>query len=68
MGIQNNIKLSLPLTGHTAHNALPGLVTPDRLQGNHRVFHDPGINPEQLQTLMEGNQKGILGMFNVSPL
>jgi hypothetical protein len=47
MGIQNNIKLSLPLTGHTAHNALPGLVTPDRLQGNHRVFHDPGINPEQ---------------------
>ena len=25
----------------------------------------PGINPEQLQTLMEGNQKGILGMFNV---
>jgi len=25
----------------------------------------PGINPEQLQTLMDGNQKGILGMFNV---
>ena len=25
----------------------------------------PGINPEQLQTLMEGNQKGLLGMFNV---
>jgi preprotein translocase subunit SecY len=25
----------------------------------------PGINPEQLQSLMEGNQKGILGMFNV---
>jgi preprotein translocase subunit SecY len=25
----------------------------------------PGINPEQLQILMEGNQKGILGMFNV---
>ena len=25
----------------------------------------PGINPEQLQSLMEGNQKGIIGMFNV---
>ncbi len=25
----------------------------------------PGIDPQQLQTLMEGNQKGILGMFNV---
>ena len=25
----------------------------------------PGINPEQLQVLMEGNQKGLLGMFNV---
>ena len=25
----------------------------------------PGIDPEQLQTLMEGNQKGLLGMFNV---
>ena len=25
----------------------------------------PGINPEQLQILMEGNQKGLLGMFNV---
>ncbi len=25
----------------------------------------PGINPDQLQTLMEGNQKGLLGMFNV---
>ena len=24
----------------------------------------PGIDPEQLQTLMEGNQKGLLGMFN----
>jgi|TARA_B100001146_G_C16185651_1_gene436692 preprotein translocase subunit SecY len=25
----------------------------------------PGIDPEQLQTLMSGNQKGLLGMFNV---
>jgi len=25
----------------------------------------PGIDPEQLQLLMEGNQKGLLGMFNV---
>ena len=25
----------------------------------------PGIDPEQLQTLMAGNQKGLLGMFNV---
>ncbi len=25
----------------------------------------PGIDPEQLQILMEGNQKGLLGMFNV---
>ncbi|MDB4845824.1 preprotein translocase subunit SecY [Candidatus Pelagibacter sp.] len=25
----------------------------------------PGIDPVQLQTLMEGNQKGLLGMFNV---
>ncbi len=25
----------------------------------------PGIDPAQLQTLMEGNQKGLLGMFNV---
>ena len=25
----------------------------------------PGIDPEQLQTLMEGNQQGLLGMFNV---
>ena len=25
----------------------------------------PGIDPNQLQILMEGNQKGILGMFNV---
>ena len=25
----------------------------------------PGIDPEQLQTLMDGNQKGLLGMFNV---
>ena len=25
----------------------------------------PGIDPNQLQTLMEGNQKGLLGMFNV---
>ena len=25
----------------------------------------PGINPDQLQILMEGNQKGLLGMFNV---
>ena len=25
----------------------------------------PGIDPEQLQTMMEGNQKGLLGMFNV---
>ena len=25
----------------------------------------PGIDPTQLQVLMEGNQKGLLGMFNV---
>ena len=25
----------------------------------------PGIDPAQLQTLMDGNQKGLLGMFNV---
>ena len=25
----------------------------------------PGINPDELQILMEGNQKGLLGMFNV---
>ena len=25
----------------------------------------PGIDPEQLQILMSGNQKGLLGMFNV---
>ena len=25
----------------------------------------PGIDPEQLQTMMESNQKGLLGMFNV---
>ena len=25
----------------------------------------PGIDPEQLQIIMEGNQKGLLGMFNV---
>jgi len=25
----------------------------------------PGIDPEQLQSLMAGNQKGLLGMFNV---
>ena len=25
----------------------------------------PGIDPEQLKNLMEGNQKGLLGMFNV---
>ena len=25
----------------------------------------PGIDPEQLRILMEGNQKGLLGMFNV---
>ena len=25
----------------------------------------PGIDPEQLKTLMDGNQKGLLGMFNV---
>jgi len=25
----------------------------------------PGIDPQQLQILMEGNQKGLLGMFNV---
>ena len=25
----------------------------------------PGIDPAQLQTMMEGNQKGLLGMFNV---
>ena len=25
----------------------------------------PGIDPEQLQVMMEGNQKGLMGMFNV---
>ena len=25
----------------------------------------PGIDPEQLQVMMDGNQKGLLGMFNV---
>ena len=25
----------------------------------------PGIDPEQLKSVMEGNQKGLLGMFNV---
>jgi len=25
----------------------------------------PGIDPNQLQIMMEGNQKGLLGMFNV---
>ena len=25
----------------------------------------PGIDPQQLQLLMDGNQKGLLGMFNV---
>ena len=25
----------------------------------------PGIDPEQLQMMMQGNQKGLLGMFNV---
>ena len=25
----------------------------------------PGVNPEQLQIMMSGNQKGLLGMFNV---
>ncbi len=25
----------------------------------------PGIDPDQLKTMMEGNQKGLLGMFNV---
>ena len=25
----------------------------------------PGIDPEQLRIMMEGNQKGLLGMFNV---
>jgi len=25
----------------------------------------PGVNPQELQILMEGNQKGLLGMFNV---
>ena len=25
----------------------------------------PGIDPEQLQVMMQGNQKGLLGMFNV---
>ena len=28
----------------------------------------PGIDPGQLQSLMEGNQKGLLGMFNVLPV
>ena len=25
----------------------------------------PGIDPQALQTLMESNQKGLLGMFNI---
>ena len=25
----------------------------------------PGIDPEQLQVMMDSNQKGLLGMFNV---
>ena len=25
----------------------------------------PGIDPDQLQVMMDGNQKGLLGMFNV---
>ena len=25
----------------------------------------PGIDPDQLQVMMQGNQKGLLGMFNV---
>ena len=25
----------------------------------------PGIDPDQLKIMMEGNQKGLLGMFNV---
>ena len=25
----------------------------------------PGIDPEQLQIMMQSNQKGLLGMFNV---
>ena len=25
----------------------------------------PGIDPEQLKVMMDGNQKGLLGMFNV---
>ena len=25
----------------------------------------PGVDPEQLKIMMEGNQKGLLGMFNV---
>ena len=25
----------------------------------------PGIDPEQLQIMMDSNQKGLLGMFNV---
>ena len=25
----------------------------------------PGINPESLMTLMESNQRGLLGMFNI---
>ena len=25
----------------------------------------PGIDPDQLQQMMQGNQKGLLGMFNV---
>ena len=25
----------------------------------------PGINPQQLQILMDSNQQGLLGMFNV---
>ena len=25
----------------------------------------PGINPESLMTLMQSNQRGLLGMFNI---
>ncbi len=25
----------------------------------------PGIDPQSLQTLMQSNQKGLLGMFNI---
>ena len=29
------------------------------------LFLLPGIDPEQLKIMMDGNQKGLLGMFNV---